>query len=583
MRHRGSRAGAFLLAALAVALPYVPAEAAAGTVTEFSSSIPDSTPLGLTAGPSGSVWFTQHARGLGRVDGAGKVKEFAVPANSQHHVAVPEGAATASDGTVWFTDASTALPRVGRVDTGTGAVTTYEVPTTGDVSFAGGQLTDVTAGPDGAIWFAGGPSSAVGRIASSGAVTVYATTGLSPYAITTGPDKALWFTDTSGGSIGRLDPVTGGVTIYSPESSGSGNPAAGGITAGPDGAVWFTEPGVGKIGRVVPGTGAITEYAVPTANSAPEGITAGPDGNVWFTEAAASNIGRVVPATKKISEYPLPNTLSAPTRIIKGPGGALWFTEAGRGAIGRLNPAAPPSGSPHAAAPPIVDGTSPRVAASFQGRCPTSAIICQTQLTTGGSVKIGGFSQTLPSGALRVSGYVTSFGSGTAVLQPPLTGSQLESVPVEVPGGIIGTLPLIGPVLGMTPAAMLPFNKLTITQSLAGPVTVGFGPGGLQATASLDIHLNNQLLGPACVIGPITTALAPADQSGGSAHDPQLGWQPLNVGIKDGTLSVPKAHGCGLGGILDGVINSTMGLPSASGNSIDLPAILSVGAGAHPN
>ncbi|MCO5994196.1 Vgb family protein [Actinoallomurus rhizosphaericola] len=581
MRHRGSRAGTLLLAALAVALPCVPAQAASGAVTEFSASIPDSTPLGLTTGPGGSVWFTEHAQGLGRVDALGVVKEYAVPANSQHEVAVPEGAATATDGTVWFTDASTAVPRVGKVDPTTGAVTAYEVPTTGDVSFAGGQLTDVTAGPDGAMWFAGGPAGAVGRITSSGAVTAYATVGLSPYAITTGPDKALWFTDTNGGSIGRLDPATGNVTTYSPDSSGSGNPAAGGIAAGPDGAVWFTEPGVGKIGRIVPSTGAITEYAVPTANSAPEGITAGPDGNVWFTEAAAGNVGRIVPATKKISEYPLPNALSAPMRIVKGPGAVLSFTEAGTGAIGRLNPAAPPSGSPHAAAPPIADGSSPRIAGSFQGRCPTTAIICQTQITTGGSVKIGGFSQTMPPGALRVTGYVTSLGTGTATLQPPLTGSELESVPVEVPGGIIGTLPLIGPILGMTPAAMLPFNKLTITQSLAGPVTVGFGPSGLQATATLNIQLNNQLLGGGCVIGPITASLAPADRSGGSVHDPQLGWQPLNVEIKDNTLSVPKAHGCGIGGILDGVINSTMGLPSASGNSLDLPAILSVGAGAH--
>ncbi|GAB3964316.1 hypothetical protein GCM10029978_024510 [Actinoallomurus acanthiterrae] len=582
MRHRGSRAGVFLLAALAVALPYVPAEAAAGTVTEAALSVSDSAPLGLTTGPGGSVWFAEHAQGLGRVDALGAVKDFAVPANSQHGVAVPEGAATASDGTVWFTDASTAVPRVGKVS-GTGAVTTYEVPTTGDVSFAGGQLTDITAGPDGAMWFAGGASSAVGRVTSAGAVTAYATVGLSPYAITTGPDKALWFTDTNGGSIGRLDPATGNVTTYSPDSSGTGNPAAGGITAGPDGALWFTEPGVAKIGRIEPGTGAITEYAVPTANSGPEGITAGPDGNVWFTEAAAGNVGRIVPSTKKITEYPLPNALSAPMRIIKGPSGALWFTESGKGAVGRFTPATPPSGSPHAAAPPIVDGTSPRIAASFQGRCPTTAIICQTQLTTGGSVKIGSFSQTMPSGALRVTGYVTSLSGGSTVLQPPLTGSQLESVPVEVPGGIIGTLPLIGPILGMTPAAMLPFNKLTITQSLAGPITVGFGPGGLQATAQLNVHLNNTLLGDNCVIGPITAKLGPADRSGGSAHDPQLGWQPLNVEIKDDTIAVPKAAGCGLAGILDGVINSTMGLPSTSGNTLDLTAILSVGAGAHAN
>jgi streptogramin lyase len=587
MRRRGWRvsalAGAGLLVTTVVAGSATWADAAtSGTVSQSSLLTPDSTPLGLAADARGGVWFAEHGgSSVGQVDSAGRVYEYPVAANSQKGLGVLDGMATGRDGMVWFTDASSVVPRVGHLDPATGKSTLYELPTGGAADFTGGQVIDITAGPDGAMWFAANAAGAVGRIDSSGAVTAYPTVGQAPYAITTGPDKALWFTDTSSGSIGRLAPATGTVKAYSPPSSGAGSPATGGITTGPDKAMWFTETGVGKIGRLDPVTGAITEYTVPTANAAPEGIVSGPDGAVWFTEAAAGNIGRIDPASGAVTEYPLPSALSAPMRIINGPGGALWISETGINTIGRLNPAAPPSGSPHPAAPPLIAGTWPLVAAHFQGQCPKSGLLCETQVTTGGRVKIGTFSQQLPSGAIRVTGYATSFTNGTAVLKPPLTGPELASLPVVVPGGIIAQFPLIGPILGLTPVGMLPFNKLTTTESLAGPVTIGFGPGGLRATAQLNIHLNNTLLGPSCVIGPITATLAPHDLTGGSIHDPELGWQPLTVHIEDTTFTVPTAHGCGTLGLLDGVINSTMGLPSPAGNNtLDLPAILSIGPGA---
>ncbi|MCW2915291.1 MAG: Streptogramin lyase, partial [Actinomycetia bacterium] len=498
-------------------------------------------------------------------------------ANSQSKLGVPDAMATGSDGTLWFTDASSIVPRVGKVNPTTGASTFYEVPTTGDVSFAYGQLTSITAGSGGDMWFAGGSSGSVGRITSSGTVTAFAT-GWAPSAVTVGPDHLVWFTDDQNGAIGRLDPATGNVDTYFPPSAG-GNLLLGGIASGQSNALWFTEPGVGKVGRIDADTGNITEYALPTADSAPEGIVAGSDGNVWFTEAAASNIGRITPSGT-VTEYPLPSTLSAPMRIISGPDGNLWFTEAGKGTIGHLDPAAPPSGSPHAAAPPILAGGKPRVAAPFQNQCPLGGI-CITEVTTGGSVKIGSFSQQLPPGAVRVTGSITSLSSGS-ILNPPVMGQQFVSVPVEVKGGLIGQLPLVGPALGMTPLAELPFNKLTVTQSLAAPITVGVGAGGLEATATVNIQLNNSLLGSSCVIGPITEHLAPTSRTGESAVDVHLGWQPVADEAKSG-IAVPAAKGCGPFGILDGIINQMMGLPSAAANStMDLPLILSTGGGINP-
>ncbi|WP_433175051.1 Vgb family protein [Actinoallomurus sp. CA-150999] len=581
MRHRGVRAGVLASAALlgAVALsPTSPAGAAAG-VTEVGLPIPDVTPAGLTAGPSGSVWFAENAGGLGKVDSAGKVTEYPLPANSQKTFGAADAMAAGPGGRLWFTDSSVDVPRVGYVDPATGKTTLFEVPTTTDVNFAGGRLTDIVAGPDGAMWFGGVSATAIGRIDASGTVTAYATAGAAVYGLAAGPDGAIWYTGTDG-SIGRLDPKTGAVTAYYPASAGSGSPTLGGIVKGPDGALWFTEPGVGKIGRLDPATGNIVEYPVNTADSAPSGITVGPDGLIWFTEAAASNVGSIDPGSGAVSEYPLPATLSAPMRITSGPGGRLWFSESGRGAVGSFDPASPPAGSPHPAVPPLASGSTPRIAAKFQSQCPQNTT-CQSQVTSGGSVKIGSFALDLPPNAIRVTGYITSLSPGS-VLHAPVMGEQLLSQPVEVPGGLIGQLPLIGPILGKTPAAMLPFNRLTVTQSLAAPITVQLGQGGIQATAQLNVHLNNQLLGSNCVIGPITTSLTPTVLVPGGAGDPSLGWSPYPIQINN-KIAVPAAKGCGPASILDGVINQMMGLPSSSANNaMNLVGVMSLGAGINP-
>jgi streptogramin lyase len=577
MSHRGWRAGAVALALLVVAGTSNSARAA--SVTEVSTLTPDGAPIGLATGPSSSVWYASHAGSkIGKISSSGTVTEYAVANNSAGSTGILEGMAAGPSSTLWFTDSSSVVPRIGKVNTSTGASTLYPVT---DSSFAGERITDITAGPDGNMWFTGNQNGHLGRITPAGAITVYDTSadGLVPYAITAGPEGGVWFTDTVGGAVGRIDPATGAVTAFYPDSSFNGSPAMGGIAAGPDGNLWFTEPGVGKVGKVTP-AGVITEYSVPTANSAPEGIVKGSDGNLWFTEAAAGNIAKIT-TSGTVTEYPLPSTFSTPMRIIAGPSSQLWFTEAGKAVLGHFSPSSPPSGSPHAAVAPQASGAIPRLAGAFQARCPQAALICQTQVNTGGTVAVGGFSQTMPAGAIRVTGYISSFGSdGTATLKAPLTGSQFESTAVEVPGGIIGTIPGIGPILGLTPITLLPFNKLTTTETLVGPITVANGAGGIAATATVNIHLNNTLLGSNCVIGPITEKLAPTPRSGGALTDLSLNWQPQTVELKDNTFTVPAASGCGIGGILDGIINSTMGLPSAAGsNSLDLPAVLSIGPG----
>ncbi|MEV4257549.1 hypothetical protein AB0J52_30700 [Spirillospora sp. NPDC049652] len=580
MRRRRNRAAAVALTAVLGTAPVaLPSAAHAADATEYGLPIPDVTPTGVTAA-GGGVWFTESQGGVGRIAANGKITEYPVPRNSQKGTGYPDAITAASDGALWFTDESSQVARVGRVNASTGAVSMFELPAD---SLPGAQVSGIAPGPNGSMWLAAGGSGAIVKITASGSTAVLTTfaTGLSPYSVTVGPDQAVWFTSADG-QIGRLDPASGAVTTYLPQGALGGYPTLGEIVTGKDGKLWFTEPGSGKMGSLDPASGQIAEYDTPTANARPTGLTVGQDGALWFTESSASNLGKLDPASGQITEYPVPATLSAPFRAATGPDGRIWYTSPGRGRVGYVDPADPPSGTPHQASPPYGPGF-PGVQAQFMNRCSVGTI-CITQVTTGGSTKIGSFALTLPPGAIRITGSLGAPDStGNPVLTPPVTGQQFEGKPIDVPGGMIGQLPLVGPILGKTPAAMWAVNKLTVTQTLAGPVHVLPTPeGGFGAQASLNIHLNNELLGKNCVIGPVNASLLPSFP-GLFGNDVQLGWVGGQMDI-NAPIAIPKASGCGPFGILDGVINQMMGLPSpASKNSMTLTGILSLGGGVNPS
>src|SRR5438132_88189 len=74
---------------------------------------------------------------------------------------------------------------------------------------------------------AGPPASAVVELAA----------GVKPYTIAAGPDGALWFTDPTPNKIGRIT-TSGHVTLF-PVPTAAANAYF--IAAGPDGNLWFTE------------------------------------------------------------------------------------------------------------------------------------------------------------------------------------------------------------------------------------------------------------------------------------------------------------------------------------------------------
>ena len=254
-------------------------------VTEFPLSTASSGPEGITAGPDGNLWFTEHdGNQVGRITPNGKITEFPLPtANSG-----PKGITAGSDGNLWFTESGYRGNQIGRI-TPDGKITEFPISTYSE---------RITVGPDGNLWFTETGADQIGRITPDGKITEFPIRTSNneadrfPVGIAAGSDGNLWFTESSSRSnqIGRITP-DGKITEF-PISISYGNLEE--ITAGPDGNLWFTEHNSNQVGRITPDW-KITEFAIPTSSSSPVGITTGLDGNLWFTEHDSNQIGRIRP------------------------------------------------------------------------------------------------------------------------------------------------------------------------------------------------------------------------------------------------------------------------------------------------
>jgi hypothetical protein len=180
---------------------------------------------------------------------------------------------------------------------------------------------------------------------------------------------------------------------------------------------------------------------------------------------------------------------------------------------------------------------------------------------------------------------------GFETVPVPGDGAGVTFPTVEVPGGLLGGIPILedislGPLTDVS-ATIVPTAPMTFTTPDAGALLNGTGRL-TTATIPLMVKINNALLGDACTIGspaqPINLNLD-LDLSGGlvAAHFAELK-------ASDTTFAIPAAKGCGplgLGGLLtglnvnlfDGLINQKAGLPSASGqNHITFDGVLAAKA-----
>jgi len=300
-------------------------------VTEYTTPNDRSWPEGIANGPDGNVWFTGGPSFFHKIDKitpSGVITEINLPDGTSSD-AVTAGPKT-DPTSVWFTDGQQGM--VGRVDTKTDAVRMFPAP-----GF-GGFYQGIAAGPDGNLWVTG--YGGIGRInPANGKIISFPVVGATPGDITAGPDGNLWFTDINGSQVGRID-TSGHVTLFPVP----GHAGTNGIVAGPDGNMWFVSADDNTVGRISLDGRAVAIFPLPTPSALPWRIGVGPDGNLWFTELSSSRVGRVIPSTGSITEVHLPpggDGRGNAFDVVTGPDGKLWFTRydpGGHGAIDTFSP-----------------------------------------------------------------------------------------------------------------------------------------------------------------------------------------------------------------------------------------------------
>jgi len=125
-----------------------------GQITEFVIPTNNSTPLGITAGPDGNIWFTEHNNTykIGRITPSGEITEFVIPTDDIDNSS-PNFITSGPDGNLWYTRGF----KVGRI-TPNGEITEFSPPTSDS------NPSDITAGPDGSIWFTDLNAHTIGRV-----------------------------------------------------------------------------------------------------------------------------------------------------------------------------------------------------------------------------------------------------------------------------------------------------------------------------------------------------------------------------------------------------------------------------------
>jgi hypothetical protein len=203
---------------------------------------------------------------------------------------------------------------------------------------------------------------------------------------------------------------------------------------------------------------------------------------------------------------------------------------------------------------------------------------CFSAVGSGGSFKMGTVSVSLPAGTVLQGGFVRDPNSGLRFVPASPPSKTLTSPSLGVPGGLLGITQIQDLIPGVT--------NVTAEVRLVGPVDVnltnvllGRNPG---IVLPVQVKLVNPVLGPNCTIGtpanPILLNLTTGTTSPPPPAQPISGSQGAGTVLKDGffvqgvsvvdnTWGAPGASGCGLFGLLNGVVNLKSGLPSPPGNN----------------
>lgn len=241
-----------------------------GRITEFALPDPAAADAGWLTWPGGQyLWFADRGTGrVGTITASGAVHEYQLPAGTDGHAAA-QGLVVGPGPYLWATDYLNG--QIDRLDTRTGAVHVYPIPTpeSGPVG--------MVRGPDGALWFVERTTGKLGRLSLRGSFVEWTLPdGAFPNRIIVGPDGRIWFTELGTDQLGRIG--SSWRLIQSPLPGG-----AVGITRGPDGAVYVALNSTGQLARLT-GNGAIARtWDLP--GSVDGALQVAPSrGRIWVTD-----------------------------------------------------------------------------------------------------------------------------------------------------------------------------------------------------------------------------------------------------------------------------------------------------------
>ena len=161
-------------------------------------------PFAVARGASGTAWISsftgyfEHGRVLEQLGGAAGPRFVTLADPASDVDALTAGPA----GSVWFTDWGAG--KIGELTSG-GRLRLFADPS----PYSG--LNDIAAGPDGAMWFTD-QAGLIGRLAPDGTFSQLALPGQgsAPDGITAGPGRTIWVAETGADAIARIELPPGG-------------------------------------------------------------------------------------------------------------------------------------------------------------------------------------------------------------------------------------------------------------------------------------------------------------------------------------------------------------------------------------
>jgi virginiamycin B lyase len=209
-----------------------------GTITEYALPA-GREPYDIVKGSDGNMWFTEQGQGtswgkIGKITTAGVITEYSVPELASDPI--PVGITAGPEGSLWFTVDYEKITDTSKIDkiTTAGVITQYSPPKCGEF---GGELDGITEGSDSNLWYVQVTCDKIVKMTPAGVFTEYKAGPEYPRDITSSStDGDLWYTSWWSGNSHVTKMTTAGVISAEYALQGNSDPA--GITVGPDKHLW---------------------------------------------------------------------------------------------------------------------------------------------------------------------------------------------------------------------------------------------------------------------------------------------------------------------------------------------------------